>query len=231
MFYFKKIIFLFLFSIAANAQLARPFVDVSVNRESLSGNNTIFNCGLGVEFRILKFISPEISAGFSLKNEIEKASFDSNNIINGISFSKANSLNFGFCPKILIYTEEENHYSISILPKYSFSKINASIDYATVQPNLDIVLPFKNEIASANVHSFTIGVGFYVNLDKKMQQSLAFNLYINNIDFGKALNQFEKLNNSIITKNYLGFGIIYYFSFSSDYEIKKNPPLPREQCH
>ncbi|MCF8320974.1 MAG: hypothetical protein K9I35_07190 [Flavobacterium sp.] len=218
--YFKKIIFLLLFSIAANAQLARPFVDVSVNRESLSGNNTIFNCGLGIEFRILRFISPEISAGFSLKNEIEKASFDSNNILNGYSFSKANSINFSFCPKILIYTEEENHYSISILPKYSFSKINASIDYATVQ-NLDIILPFKNEIASANVHSFTIGVGFNINLDKEMQQTLAFNLYLNNIDFGKALNQFEKLNNSVNTKNYLGFGLIYYFSFSSDHVVKK----------
>lgn len=220
MWYFKKIIFLLLFSIAANAQLARPFVDVSVNRESLSGNNTIFNCGLGIEFRILKFISPEISAGFSLKNEIEKASFDNNNILNGYSFSKANSINFSFCPKILIYTEEENHYSISILPKYSFSKINASIDYATVQ-NLEIVLPFKNEIASANVHSFTIGMGFNINLDKEMQQSLAFNLYLNNIDFGKALNQFEKLNNSVNTKNYLGFGLIYYFSLTSNYENKK----------
>lgn len=220
MWYFKKIIFLLLFSIAANAQLARPFVDVSVNRESLSGNNTIFNCGLGIEFRILRFISPEISAGFSLKNEIEKASFDSNNILNGYSFSKANSINFSFCPKILIYTEEENHYSISILPKYSFSKINASIDYATVQ-NLEIVLPFKNEIASTNVHSFTIGVGFNINLDKEMQQTLAFNLYLNNIDFGKALNQFEKLNNSVNTKNYLGFGLIYYFSFSSDHVVKK----------
>lgn len=220
MWYFKKIIFLLLFSIAANAQLARPFVDVSVNRESLSGNNTIFNCGLGIEFRILKFISPEISAGFSLKNEIEKASFDSNNILNGYSFSKANSINFSFCPKILIYTEEENHYSISILPKYSFSKINASIDYATVQ-NLEIVLPFKNEIASANVHSFTIGMGFNINLDKEMQQSLAFNLYLNNIDFGKALNRFDKLNNSVNTKNYLGFGIIYYLSLSTNSENKK----------
>jgi len=220
MWYFKKIIFLLLFSMAANAQLARPFVDVSVNRESLSGNNTIFNCGLGIEFRILKFISPEISAGFSLKNEIEKATFDSNNILNGYSFSKANSINFSFCPKIFIYTEAENHYSISILPKYSFSKINASIDYATVQ-NLDIVLPFKNEIASANVHSFTIGVGFNINLDKEMQQSLAFNLYLNNIDFGKALNQFDKLNNSVNTKNYLGFGIIYYLSLSTNSENKK----------
>lgn len=220
MWYFKKIIFLLLFSIAANAQLARPFVDVSVNRESLSGNNTIFNCGLGIEFRILKFISPEISAGFSLKNEIEKASFDNNNILNGYSFSKANSINFSFCPKILIYTEEENHYSISILPKYSFSKINASIDYATVQ-NLEIVLPFKNEIASANVHSFTIGMGFNINLDKEMQQSLAFNLYLNNIDFGKALNRFDKLNNSVNTKNYLGFGIIYYLSLSTNSENKK----------
>jgi len=222
--YFKKIIFLFLFSIAANAQLARPFVDISVNRESLSGNNTILNCGLGVEFRILKFMSPEISAGFSLKNENEKASFDSNNIINGISFSKAKSLNLSFCPKIMIYTEEENHYSISILPKYSFSKINATIDYATVQPNLDIVLPFKNEIASANVHSFTIGVGFNINLDEKLQQSLAFNLYLNNIDFGKALNQFDKLNNSINTKNYLGFGIIYYFSLYPNSEKIINKP-------
>jgi hypothetical protein len=219
--YFKKIIFLFLFSIAANAQLARPFIDISANREALSGKNTIFNCGLGAEFRILKFISPEIRAGFSLKNEIEKTSFDSNNIINGISYAKAYSLNLSFCPKILIYTEEENHYSFSILPKYSFSKINASIDYATVQPNLDIVLPFKNEIASANVHSFTIGVGFNINLDEKMQQSLAFNLYLNNIDFGKALNQFDKLNNSINTKNYLGFGIIYYLSLSTNSEIKK----------
>jgi hypothetical protein len=212
MWYFKKIIFLLLFSIAANAQLARTFIDISANRESLSGNSTIVNCGLGAEFRILKFISPEISAGFSLKNEIEKTTFDSNNLINGIAFAKAYSLNISFCPKILIYTEEENHYSISILPKYSFSKINASMDYATVQPNLDIILPFKNEVASANVHSFTIGAGFYINLNKKMQQSLAFNLYLNNIDFGKALNQFEKLNNSINTKNYLGFGIIYYFS-------------------
>ena len=210
--YFKKIIFLFLFSIAANAQLARPFIDISANRESLSGNSTIVNCGLGAEFRILKFISPEISAGFSLKNEIEKTTFDSNNLINGIAFAKAYSLNISFCPKILIYTEEENHYSISILPKFSFSKINASMDYATVLPNLDIVLPFKNEVASANVHSFTIGAGFYINLNKKMQQSLSFNLYVTNIDFGKALNQFEKLNNSINTKNYLGFGIIYYFS-------------------
>jgi hypothetical protein len=219
--YFKKIIFLFLFSIAANAQLARPFIDISANRESLSGNSTIVNCGLGAEFRILKFISPEISAGFSLKNEIEKTTFDSNNLINGIAFAKAYSLNISFCPKILIYTEEENHYSISILPKYSFSKINASMDYATVQPNLDIILPFKNEVASANVHSFTIGAGFYINLNKKMQQSLAFNLYLNNIDFGKALNQFEKLNNSINTKNYLGFGIIYYFSLNTNSENKK----------
>jgi hypothetical protein len=219
--YFKKIIFLFLFSTTTNAQFARPLIDISANRESLTGNNNIFNCGLGVEFRILKSISPEISAGFSLKNEIEKTSWDINNKINGIAFAKANSLNFSFCPKILIYTEEENHYSISILPKYTFSKINASIDYASVQPNQDISLPFKNEIASANVHSFTIGAGFYINLDKEMQQSLTFNLYFNNIEFGKAMNQFEKLNNNISTKNYLGFGIIYYFSLSSNYDSKK----------
>ena len=82
-------------------------------------------------------------------------------------------------------------------------------------------MPFKNEIASANVHSFTIGVGFNINLDKEMQQSLAFNLYLNNIDFGKALNQFDKLNNSVNTKNYLGFGIIYYLSLSTNSENKK----------
>lgn len=216
--YFKKIFFLFLFSISANAQFARPFIDISANRESLSGNNNIFNCGLGVEFRILKSISPEISAGFSLKNEIERTSFDNNNKINGISFAKAHSFNFSFCPKILIYTEEDNHYSISILPKYSFSKINASIDYATILPNQDIALPFKNEISSENVHSFTIGAGFYLNLDKEMQQSLAFNLYFNSIEFGKALNQFEQLNNNTNTKKYLGFGIIYYFSLTSNYE-------------
>lgn len=216
--YFKKIFFLFLISITANAQFARPFIDISANRESLSGKNDIFSCGLGVEFRIIKFISPEISAGFSLKSEIERTSFDDNFKINGISFAKANSFNFGFCPKILIYTAEDNHYSISILPKYSFNKINASIDYATVLPNQDIVLPLKNEISSANVHSFTIGAGFYLNLDKEMQQSLVLNLYFNSIEFGKALNQFEQLNNSINTKNYLGFGMIYYISLKSNNE-------------
>jgi hypothetical protein len=227
MYYFKTSILLFLFSITTNAQFARPFLDINGSRESLSSNNNIFNCGLGVEFRILKFISPEISAGFSLKNEVEKTFWDVNNKINGIAFAKANSLNFSFCPKILIYTEEENHYSISILPKYTFSKINASIDYATVLPNQDILLPFKNEIATENVHSFTIGAGFYINLDKEMQQSLAFNLYFNNIEFGKAMNRFEKLNNSVSTKDYLGFGMIYYFSLSSNCDSKNNPNSSR----
>jgi hypothetical protein len=219
MYYFKRIFFLFLFSITANAQFARPFIDISANRESLSGKNNIFNCGLGVEFRMLKFISPEISAGFSLKNEIERTSFDNNNKINGVLFANANSFNFSFCPKILIYTAKDNHYSISILPKYSFNKINASIDYAAVLPNQDIVLPLKNEISSANVHSFTIGAGFYVNFDKEMQQSLALNLYFNSIEFGKALNQFEQLNNNANTKKYLGFGIIYYFSLTASNKL------------
>jgi hypothetical protein len=217
----KKIVttcFLIVFYYTGQAQFARPFVSVAADISDEFVNNGFINISTGVELKVLDFLHPQIEIGYSYGLLNENASRDSDFKINGISQAKFSVFNLGFTPKWLVYSDEEGWYSINVLPKYTFSQITAGISYANVDSNGDVVLPYNSQQALANRHSFGIGLGICVNFSQRNKNSMAFNLYFNNIEYGDALNKLNKLDRPIYTDNVVGFGLVYYFSLKKRFE-------------
>ncbi len=209
----KHFVLCFIFIISSlSAQIVRPLFGFSAFRETDFKNQTYFNVALGAEFKAFEFLKPEIEVSYTAGVLEELTTRDENLLINSISQSKISALNFGICPKILVYKDDEDWYSLNILPKYTFSKITGSNEYANINPNGNVILPLQKQEATFNRHSFGIGLGICINFSQKKGSSMALNLYFNNIELGDAINKLENNKRRILTKDNLGLGLVYYFN-------------------
>ncbi|MCV9928936.1 hypothetical protein OIU83_14795 [Flavobacterium sp. LS1R49] len=211
----KQIIFtLFLFIITVlkgNAQI-RPFIGGAVYLHSDFEKSSFGSFSLGSEFKIIKFLRPEIEISYMFGTPEDAVSLDDKGLTISTSTKFVSAINYSFCPKIVIGDYEEDSGYIQILPKYSFSRIEARRDLASRNP-ADLTNPIiVRQNASDTQHSLGIGVGYMLNFSGDYSNSLAFNLYYNGINLGKALNELKSNPNSsnYSTQDVLGFGINFY---------------------
>lgn len=203
---------LVLLSFGTYAQKLRPFIGVSGYIHSDFDNKGFGDLKLGAEYKIFYYLKPEIEISAMLGALEEVTNRDETGITMSVHSTKVYSVNYSFSPKFILGNKEGGDGYITIFPKYTYSAIQANSDTAIRNPdNLSQPIEKKDKV-SASHHSFGIGVGYVIDFSDDNPQSLALNLYLNNVNLGKALNKLET-QNIYNTQYVIGFGVNYYFSF------------------
>lgn len=106
-------------------KILEVFGGFSVNLGGLLEKSIFVGVSCGAEFKIKRFIKPEIEFNtlFIPIDDVELRDDQSN--IKDIFRRSAHALNFNFCPKICLGNNGENDTYFVILPKYTFSKVEA----------------------------------------------------------------------------------------------------------
>lgn len=207
----SKIILFLLFSIAVNAQLAKPFFGFGVSYNTKFENKGFGNISTGVEFSFLKYVKPEIEIGFFFgKAHVDYKFDDQYKIINQLEKSFS-SLNFSFSPKIVWKQDDDDGYFFQIMPKYSVARVEAIGNYYNVNQNENTIAFAERQVLKSVKQSFGIGIGICFSVSEQDIDAIALNLYYNNNNFGGLLNDLKYNSNKNNTKNVLGFGVNYYF--------------------
>jgi hypothetical protein len=202
---------LVLLSFGTYAQTIRPFIGTSGYVHSSFENSGFGEFKLGSEYKVFYYLKPEIEISIMLGSVEEETNRNETGTIMSVYSTKVSAVNYSFSPKFMLGNKEDGDGYICIIPKYSYATTQAKRDSSTRNPN-NLSTPIeKKDKASASHHAVGIGVGYVIDLSDDNGQSLALNLYLNNINISQALNKFETedLHN---TKYVIGFGVNYYFS-------------------
>lgn len=209
-----------MFSVSIFAQKLRSFVGGAAYLHTDFERSAFGNFSLGSEIKVVKFFRFEIEVGYMLGNLQDVIIRNDKGLTMSASEKSVSAMNYSFCPKIIIGDYEEDSGYIQILPRYTFSSIDAKRELTSRNP-IDLSNPIRERKKVSDVqHSLGIGVGYIFNFPGENQNSLALNLYYNGIDLGKALN---KLNTNSDSYNYstqdaMGLGINFYLGLKK----KKN---------
>ena len=203
---------LVLMSFGSYAQKIRPFVGVSGYIHTAFDNSGFGDLKLVAEYKVFYYLKPEIEISFMLGALEEVTNRNEAGIVTSVNNTKVSAVNYSFCPKFILGNKDDSDGYIIIFPKYTYSAIQANGETFIRNPdNLSSPIEKKDK-ASANQHSLGIGVGYVIDFSDDNTQSLALNLYLNNVNLGKALNQLEQEKN-FNTEYVIGFGVNYYFTF------------------
>lgn len=204
---------LFLISFGTFAQKIRPFAGVSAYIHTDFDKSVFGDLKAGVEYKLFYYLKPEIEINFMYGVLEEVTNRDEAGLVISEYSKRASAVNYSFCPKIILGNKDgDGSGYLQILPKYTYSNIQATGHTFTRNPN-NLSQPIeKKKKVSDNQHSFGIGLGYLVDFSDDNAQSLALNIYLNNIDLGKALNKLEQ-DKRFNTQYVIGFGLNYYFSF------------------
>jgi hypothetical protein len=219
----KKIILLILLviSMSAKAQNVRGFGGVSGYLHSDFYKSSYFGVNAGVEFKIASYLMPELECSYFF-GPLEDTSRYNDQLIQTSSYTRSvSSLNFSFCPKIALGNKKDGAGYLVILPRYTFSQIEAKGNFIAV--NESETLTESRDFQKGSQHSFGLGVGYDISVSDDNSNSLCLILYYSGVKLGKVINEMEHSSgNKINDKGVLGAGLNYYFSFK-----KKSKPKPK----
>lgn len=209
-------------SLSINAQWVRGFVGGAVYLDKDFTNSTFIGGEGGAEFRISHLFKPEIGVSF-LAGALEDAiTRNDQGIITNTYRRTVSAFDYSFCPKIVLGSADNEvgvgHFQIA--PKYFISKIEARGNFSTInQSNPSKSISEKEKVVEWQ-HSLGIGIGIDFAVSHKNYDSLSLNLYYQGIDLGNTLTSLKHSESKFSTKDVLGFGINYYFSFKKRLEPK-----------
>lgn len=203
----------FLISLGTYAQKIRPFVGVSAYIDTDFSKSFFGDFKMGTEYKLAYYLKPEIEINYMFGTLEELTDRDDTGLVLSEYSKKVSAINYSFSPKIILGNKNgDGSGYLQILPKYTYSSIQASGHRVSRNPtNLSKPLEEKEEI-SDNQHSFGIGLGYVIDISADNSHSLALNLYFNNIDLGNALNMLKQ-DRRFKTQDVIGFGLNYYFVF------------------
>ena len=178
--------------------------------------STYVKFDLGLDYKLNHFINPEIEINYYVGLLNDKENINSQNIQTDILQRKFNAYGISFNPKILISFTDDNHSSaVIIIPRYSFTKINANGTYTQFN-NIEPTKCTNEDISSNEIrHSIGIGIGIINYVSERNDDRLSINLYYDGIDFGNSLSNLKYSSQKYFVKNSFGLGLNYYFSFSN----------------
>lgn len=218
----KKPRFLLLFlTLSMQSQWIRPFAGVSKYLVNDFKEYGYIDIMVGTELKVFNFFKPEIQFSLKTGDLEESSSYNENGIPLDINYRKVSSYNLSFSPKFIIWPspkKSEDYYEsdighIHVLPTYTLSKSEATSEYYFY--NLGNKLPVKveNQKVTNIQHSFGIAIGIDIYMSDKDYSSLALNLYYNGFNFDESLNKLKHNRVVFSTKETIGIGAVYYFSF------------------
>jgi hypothetical protein len=219
----KKIILFILLIIYmnANAQTVRGFGGFSAYLQWDFEKSSYAGLNAGAEFKITSYLMPELEFSYFF-GSLEDASRYNDQLIQTSSYTRSvSSLNFSLCPKIALGNKKDGAGYLVILPRYTFSQIEAKGDFITTNENN--TLTESHDFQKASQHSLGLGIGYDVDISNDHSNSLCLILYYSGVNLGKVINEMEHNSGyEINDKGVLGAGLNYYFSFK-----KKPGPKPR----
>lgn len=212
----KNIFVLFFVVFSANAQLIRPIFGLGYSRNSQFSNSSYYNLKTGIEVNLKKIIKPEIELNYFLGGLDNQSNYNSQGSLIDVFGREFSVLNIGFCPKIVVFEDEDQLYYFQILPKYNFSKIKATGEYLVVNQNNSSQSILETEVLSDTKQSVGLGFGIVFKFSKnKKSDALAINLLYQNIDTGSLISKLNHNNSTINTKDVFSFEIVYYINLSN----------------
>jgi hypothetical protein len=218
----KKIILfiLLVISMNANAQTVRGFGGVSAYLQWDFEKSSYGGLNAGAEFKINSYFMPELECSYFF-GSLEDASRYNTKFIQTSSYTRSvSSLNFSFCPKLALGNKKDGAGYLVILPRYTFSQIEAKGDFITANENN--TLTESRDFQKDSQHSLGLGIGYDVAISNDHSNSLCLIVYYNALNLGKVVNEMEHSSSyKINDKGVLGAGVNYYFSFK-----KKQKPRP-----
>ncbi|OXA99139.1 hypothetical protein B0A75_11980 [Flavobacterium oncorhynchi] len=186
------LVLFFLISFGTYAQKIRPFVGVLAYIDTDFDKSVFGDFKLGADYKLVYYLNPEIEINY-MYGVLEKlTNRDDTGLVLSEYSKKVSAVNYSFCPKIILGNKNgDGSGYLQILPKYTYSSIEASVYRVSRNPS-DLSKPIEEkEKISDNQHSFGIGLGYVVDFSDENSQSLALNIYFNNIDLGNALNMLK----------------------------------------
>ncbi|KLT70908.1 hypothetical protein [Flavobacterium sp. ABG] len=203
----------FLISFGAFAQKIRPFVGASAYIHTDFNKSIFGDIKMGAEYKVFYYFMPEMEINFTYGALEEVVNRNETGLVMSEYSKRAAAVNYSFCPKVILGNKNgDGSGYIQILPKLTYSNIQATGHAFTRNPN-NLSQPIeKKQKTYENQYSFGFGVGYVVDLSDDSAQSLALNIYLNNVDLGRALNKLDQ-DNRFNTQGVIGLGVNYYFSF------------------
>lgn len=197
-------------SLSATAQRVRPFAGFSLYLDNEFKNSGYGGVNAGAEFKVKTYFRPEIETSFLLGNLQNKTLKDNLGNATDLIVSRVSSVNFSFCPKICLGGKEQENSFLSIRPKYNFSRIQASGSHFVINQSNPLTSVEQKDQYDEWRHSLGIGIGIDIYVSDKNSSSVAFILYYQGIDMGKALSELKFSTSNYSTKDVIGLGITYY---------------------
>jgi hypothetical protein len=219
----KRIYLFVLFALSLNvkAQTVRGFAGISTYLQWDFEKSSYYGVNAGTEFKITSYFMPELECSYFLGN-IEDASLYNDELIQTSYYTRSvSSLNFSFCPKIALGNKKDGAGFLVILPRYTFSQIEANGNLITLNENSTYIK--SSELKKNTQHSFGLAIGYDLGISNEHSNSLCLILYYSGVNLGKVINEMEHSSGyEINDKGVLGAGLNFYFSFK-----KKPGPKPR----
>lgn len=211
----KKIIYFFcLFcSCSCFSQKIRGFGGFGIFLNKGFEKSSFFSIDGGLELKINNVIKPEIEIDYFFGALQDKTKEDINGFETERLTRTISASTISVCSKILLGNEEDN-VRFQILPKYSISKVFGNGSLFTFDTTKQTYRKTDSDKYSEISHALGIGIGILFDLSDDTFQSIAANLYYNNIDLGNVLTNLKFNTTNFHTQQSLGIGINYYFSFS-----------------
>jgi len=207
----KILLLLILLTFTTYAQKIRPFIGCSAYVHTDFENRGFGELKLGAEYKFFYYLKPEIEISYMFGNLEGFTNYDETGLAISEYSQKVSAVNYSFSPKFILGNKDDGDGYVQILPKYTYSNIQASGHRFSRNP-IESPKPIEEKKkVSSNEHSFGIGLGYVVDFSDENSQSIALNIYLNNVDLGKALNKLET-NKRFNTEYVIGFGVNYYFS-------------------
>lgn len=209
----KKAVYLIMIiiSIESYSQRIRTYVGCSAYLDTDFKSSVFADLKGGAEYKVVNYFRPEIeiSATFGALEDVTHR--DSAGYVVSQYSKEIFAMNYSFCPKFILGNEDGDGSRgyLQILPKYTYSNIQASGSLVSTASGK---LVQENSKVYDNQHSFGIGLGYAIDFSNETSNSLVFNIYFNNIDFGQALNDLIQ-DDTYTTRDVIGFGVNYYFTF------------------
>ncbi len=197
-------------SLFVTAQRVKPFGGFSLYYDNEFKKSSYGGVHLGAEFKINKYIRPEIETSILFGNLQNTTTLDNLGNDTDLFVRRVSSLNFSFSPKISLGDDGEGGSFISIRPKYNFSRIQGSGSH--------FIINQANPLKSVEVqdsynewrHSLGIGIGFDFYKSEKNSDVFSFILYYQGIEMGNALSKLKFSTSNYTTKDVFGLGFTYY---------------------
>lgn len=220
---FFALLLLSLIPFAINAQAIRGFGSASLYSANDGFYKDMFKqIEIGVDYDDGKdfsdddkIISPQVSVSYFSGKMKDKVNYDYENYVQEIMSKKAKAVNLGIGLKFhrllnYLFENEGNGFSVYLMPKLNIARITATGYYSLD----DYFEPSNSVISVERVQKWRVygsldaGMEFY--LSESSYTSIALNLTVSRLNFGKAFNELQ-YDNSNYGKFNFGVGLSYYF--------------------